>query len=421
MQIQGCRSKIVILFSVFLAVISCLWGYFFITLSNFENITVNIGDLIRPEVLIGSKFLNSGSMKQSLTLEPENPSLQLKVFGVIPLKKLAVNVISQVKVFPGGQSIGIVINSKGIMVVGMSDITDEQGKKVNPAEDAGIKVGDVILSVNGKKIINEYQLKSAIRDYGMEHRKVVLEIKRGPRVFKTTVNAIVCNETGNFRIGLFVRDNATGVGTLSFYHPESRKFGALGHIIADVDTAKGIDLHSGNIFEASIRGIHRGKKGNPGEKVGVFLEDGYINGNIEKNSRYGIYGTLTKAPENQTFDKPIPVALSYQIEKGPAEILTVLEGTEIKKYSVEIEEVYLPWNSQGKGMIIKVTDPELIRITGGIIQGMSGSPILQNGMLIGVVTHVFINDPLRGYGVPAEWMIKDAGLISSDKLHQNAS
>lgn len=421
MRKQSCRSKIFIFTSLFLAVISLLWGYFYITLSSFQNINVNIGDPIRSEVILGSKFINNGSIKQSTVKDPENLYLQLKVLGFIPLKKLAVNVISPVKVFPGGESIGIVINSKGIMVVGMSDIMDEQGKRVNPAEDAGIKVGDVILSINGRKITNEYQLKSAIKDYGMEHKKVILEIKRGPRVFNTTVNTIVCNETGNIRIGLFVRDNASGVGTLSFYHPESGKFGALGHIIADVDTAKGIDLHSGNIFEASIRGIHRGKKGNPGEKVGVFIENGYINGIIEKNSRYGIYGTLTKAPENQIFDKPIPVALSYQIEKGPAEILTVLEGTEVKKYSVEIEEVYLPWNSQGKGMIIKVTDPELIRITGGIIQGMSGSPILQNSMLIGVVTHVFINDPLRGYGVPAEWMIKDAGLISSDKLHHKAS
>jgi stage IV sporulation protein B len=311
--------------------------------------------------------------------------------------------------------------SKGIMVVGMSNITDEAGNTVNPSEEAGIRIGDLILSINGKKVGSEYQLKNEIAKCGLSKRKVELEIKRGGKTFHTTVKTVLCRETGRPRIGLFVRDTASGVGTLSFYHPESGTYGALGHIITDVDTAMGIDLSDGKITEASIRGIHRGKKGQPGEKVGMFIEGGPLDGNIEKNTRYGIFGKLKAPLENPYYSKPVTVGLSYQIKRGPAEMLTVIDGTEIKKYSVEIQDIFYPWNHKGKGMIIRVTDQELVQSTGGIVQGMSGSPILQDGMLVGVLTHVFINDPLRGYGVPAEWMIKEAGLYHYDADIQKTS
>ncbi|MFZ5633258.1 MAG: SpoIVB peptidase [Bacillota bacterium] len=334
---------------------------------------------------------------------------------------MSVNVISQVKVIPGGQSIGIVMHSKGIIVVGMSDILDESGNRLNPAEEAGIKIGDLILGINGKKVASEVQLRNEIAILGNNQKDVELEVKRGAKIFKARVRVVKCMETGRPRVGLYVRDTASGVGTISFYHPESGRYGALGHIITDVDTAKGIDLSDGKIVEASIRGIHRGKRGQPGEKIGTFIEDGELTGEIEKNSRYGIFGQLKNPLENPFYKEPVPVALSYQIKKGPAEILTVIDGTEIKKYSAEILEIFYPWNNQGKGMILKVNDPELIKNTGGIIQGMSGSPIIQNGMLVGVVTHVFINDPQCGYGVPAEWMIREAGLMTADKKLQKVS
>lgn len=339
----------------------------------------------------------------------------------IPLKYAAIQPVSGINVVPGGQSIGIVMHSKGVMVVGMSDITDRSGNSVNPAENAGIKIGDIILTVNGKKVNTAISLKNEIACCEKNQKTVALEIKRGVKTIKISVKAVNCIETGRARIGLFVRDSASGVGTLSFYHPETGIYGALGHIITDVDTAKKIDIGAGKIVEAQIRAVHRGKKGQPGEKIGMFVENGTIGGNIEKNCRYGIFGKLVSPLQNPFYPATVPVAMSHQVKTGPAEILTVIEGTEMKKYSVEIQEVYHPWSNQGKGLVIKVTDSQLEKDTGGIIQGMSGSPIMQNGMLVGVVTHVFINDPLRGYGILAEWMLKEIGIKNSDTDMQKAS
>lgn len=431
---EGCRNLIGIMALVCLAVIFCFWSYSTITLSLLEGFTVNVGDRIGPDIFSGNKLLNrmscdiydgeSGARRgitgSTAASKPGRLYLHFRLLGV-PFQKLAVNVVSQVKVIPGGQSIGIVMHSRGIMVVGMSNILDESGKTVNPAEEAGIKIGDLIIGVNGRKIENEHQLRNEIAMCGMSQKKVELEIKRDGKIVKTSIKTVLCRETGRPRIGLFVRDTASGVGTISFYHHESGTYGALGHMITDVDTAMGIDLSNGKVTEASIRGIHRGKKGQPGEKVGMFIEGGAIEGNIEKNSRYGIFGRLKSPLESPFYNNPVPVALSYQIKKGPAEMLTVIDGTEIKKYSVEIQEIFYPWNSHGKGMIIKINDQELLDNTGGIIQGMSGSPIMQDGMMVGVLTHVFINDPLRGYGVPAEWMIREAGLIINDKNLQKVS
>ncbi|MFZ5652280.1 MAG: SpoIVB peptidase [Bacillota bacterium] len=339
----------------------------------------------------------------------------------IPFKNAAIQPVSGINVVPGGQSIGIVMHSKGVMVVGISDITDQSGNSINPAENAGIKIGDIILTVNGKEVNNELLLRNEIAYCGKNQKNVALGIKRGVKTIKINVKTVNCIETGRPRIGLFVRDSASGVGTLSFYHPETGIYGALGHIITDVDTAKGIDIGGGKIVEAQIRAIHRGKKGCPGEKIGMFVENGTISGNIEKNCRYGIFGRLVSPLQNPYYPATVPVAMSHQVKAGPAEILTVIEGTDIEKYSVEIQEVYYPWSNQGKGLVLKVTDSRLVKDTGGIIQGMSGSPIMQNDMLVGVVTHVFINDPLRGYGILAEWMLKEIGIKNSDTKIQKAS
>ncbi|MFZ5596601.1 MAG: SpoIVB peptidase [Bacillota bacterium] len=331
--------------------------------------------------------------------------------GLFGTDSMARNETTGIEVIPGGQSIGIVLHSRGVMVVGMSNIVDETGKNINPAEEAGIKVGDLIVKVNGKEIHSEYMLRNEIDLAGRQAGNIVLEVKRGNNISKVTVRVVKCRDTQRPRIGLFVRDSASGVGTLSFYHPGTGTYGALGHIITDIDTAQGIDISHGKIVESEIQAIHKGAKGKPGEKIGLFSEQGRFAGNITKNTRFGIYGSLNHFPGNPFFKNPVPVAAVSGIKKGNAEIYTVIDGTEVKKYDIEIEDVIYPWKNNGKGMVIKITDLDLIEKTGGIVQGMSGSPIMQNGMLVGVVTHVFINDPLRGYGVAAEWMVKEAGLL----------
>jgi len=404
------------------AVVIFLIMYFSIISSNVDQLSIYTGEQLKPGSF-ANRILNGFTVEvvKEKTAEEHRAKqyLSFKALGLIPFKKMAVNVVSPVTVIPGGQSIGILMHSKGVMVVGMSSIKDHSGNSSNPAEEAGVKIGDLILSVNGKKVTNEFQLKNEISVLGAEE-EAELEIKRGGRKLKIKVKATLCRETKRPRIGLFVRDSASGVGTLSFFIPTTKTYGALGHIITDVDTARGIDLSDGRIVEAHIRAIHRGKRGYPGEKLGMIVEDGSISGSIDKNTRYGIYGQIQTLTENPFFPKPVPIAMSCEIKKGPADIYTVIEGTEIKRCSVEIQDVFYPWNSRGKGMVIKVTDRELIAATGGIIQGMSGSPIVQDGKLVGVVTHVFINDPQRGYGVPAEWMLKEMGLLN-DKTIQKAS
>jgi len=340
--------------------------------------------------------------------------MQVKLFGLIPVREMVVNVVPRVKVIPGGQSIGVLLHTNGVMVVGIADITTESGKKENPAAAAGVEVGDVILKVNGLAIKSDMQLRKIIDSYGKQKKPLSLQLKRGAKTFSASVQPDYCQETRRYRMGLFIRDSAAGVGTLTFYHPASGRYGALGHMIADIDTSQQIDLADGCIVGASIQKIHLGKKGRPGEKIGLFDWESGISGDIAKNSQFGIFGNLNKPIKNVIYKKPIPVALNEEIVKGPAKIVTVVKGDNVELYDIEIQKV-IPQSQDGKGLIIKITDSELLRDTGGIVQGMSGSPIIQNGRLVGAVTHVFINDPTRGYGVMAQWMIQEAGILPENK------
>ena len=207
-----------------------------------------------------------------------------------------------------------------------------------------------------------------------------------------------CLETNRHRIGLYVRDGITGVGTLTFWDPQTGYYAALGHIIIDADTKKSINVLEGKIISASIQTVKAGQPGKPGEKIGVFNEDSSLSGNILKNSCNGIYGQTNKGIENPKIKYHMEIGYAHQVVTGPAEMYTVVNGVEIEKFAVNIEKIY-PGRENGKGMVIKVTDPRLLNLTGGIIQGMSGSPIVQNDRIIGAVTHVFLNDPSRGYGI----------------------
>lgn len=350
--------------------------------------------------------------------------VQLKLFGVLPLQQMVINVIPEVKVMPGGQSIGVLLQSEGVMVVGRSAIVDSKGNKHTPAADAGIKVGDTILKINGQKVETEIQVRDAIAQAGSTGQKISMEIKHQDKIFTTQVQPILCSETKRYRVGLYVRDSAAGVGTLSWYDPESKIYGALGHIITDIDTRQKINLADGKVVGATVQDIHPGKPGQPGEKIGLFQEKNEISGNINRNTACGIFGEMQKPVTNPYFSKPLPVALASQVKPGPAEIFTVIKGNQIEKYKILIEQVLDPDRPDGKGLVLKITDPGLLKKTGGIIQGMSGSPIIQNEKLVGAITHVFVNDPTRGYGVLAERMVIEAGItakhVSDNNLEINS-
>lgn len=345
---------------------------------------------------------------------PGIANLQLRLFGLIPIKNMKVQVMPQIRLVPGGQSIGVLLHAEGVMIVGQSIVQDLKGNKFNPAREAGVQTGDVILKINGKPVNSDEQVAKIVNETGRKGSELNLLIKRKGEVFNKKVKPILCNETRRYRIGLYIRDSAAGVGTLTFYDPVTHKYGALGHIITDTDTNQPIDVGDGKIVRSSIQGIQAGKKGLPGEKIGMFIDDRDFAGNIEENTKLGIYGKINKVPAGFT-TTALPIALADQIKPGPAKILTVLEGEKVEEFSIEIKRIMPQNQPDSKGLIIEITDPRLLKRTGGIIQGMSGSPIIQNGKIAGAVTHVFINDPTRGYGCLIEWMLMEA---NNSKLKQ---
>ena len=348
-----------------------------------------------------------------LVIEPGQVSLELKLFGLIPFKKINVDVVPEIRLMVGGHSIGVLLRTAGVMVVGYSPILNQKNEPCFPARDADIKAGDVIISINGVEVVTDDQLQKIVEENQGPNQKLLITIKRENKVLKRTVYPQYCGETKSYRIGLFVRDNAGGIGTLTFWDPVSKKYGALGHVITDNETNQKLQIRQGKILSAYIENIQKGRIGNPGEKIGIFLEN-TVYGNIDKNEQCGIYGTLKSEITNSQYNYALPVMYSNQMHVGKAEILTVVDGQEIQNFEIFIEKI-LYERSDGKNMVIRILDDRLLEKTGGIVQGMSGSPIIQDGRIIGAVTHVFVNDPARGYGVFIENMLLEAGIINKQK------
>ena len=344
---------------------------------------------------------------------PGRIDLNLKLFGILPLKQISLQVVTPVQVMVGGQSIGVLLHTDGVIVAGFSDVTGSDGKSYCPARQAGIASGDVITGIEGVNVQCDAQVSELVDQYARRQGTVHLQVKRRGVVTSYDIKPVFCRETRRYRIGLFVRDGAAGVGTLTFFDPKTKKYGALGHVITNSETSEWLDLRDGKIVGAAVEGIQKGQRGKIGEKIGLFLGDRTMSGNIEKNTQYGIYGVLHNSLSNPLYPSPVPVAVGGQIREGPAQMLTVLDGEHIEAFNIEIQTVFPQPRPDGKSFIIRVVDPQILSRAGGIIQGMSGSPIVQDGKLVGAVTHVFINDPTRGYGISAELMMDEAGLFPS--------
>ncbi|MFW6287774.1 MAG: SpoIVB peptidase [bacterium] len=349
--------------------------------------------------------LNPGEVTV-LAKDVGSSSLSFKLFGIIPIKTITVNVLPEIDVYPGGQAIGVLLRSRGVMVVGSSYVEDETGNRFYPAKEAGINVGDRIIKINSQAINDKMELAIEIQnavENGSKEVEFLIVKEDGSQ--KTIIVEPVKNKQGLYMIGLYVDDGVAGVGTLTFINPDNNEYGALGHEIIETNSQSRIEVREGKIIEAQISGIHSGQRGLPGEKLGTFFQTENVIGEISKNNQFGIFGTLSKIPVNPYFKKPIPVAASNEVKRGAATIYTVLKGGKVEEFSVNIERIYHQSFPNEKGMIINITDPELREVTGGIIQGMSGSPIVQNNKLVGAVTHVFVNEPTKGYGIFAEWML----------------
>ncbi|MFZ5899603.1 MAG: SpoIVB peptidase [Bacillota bacterium] len=393
-----------------------------------ESLTssLNIPQSIRNNIVFRTdhpEFLSTDAEGRPIVRGTGKFEASMRLFDLIPLRYMTVTALPQVKVIPGGQAIGILVHAQGVMIVGQAPVVDEEGDERMPAKEAGIKVGDVILKINGHQVISESDVRSLVDEAGQKGQLLEMELKRRDRVYKTSLKPVRCSETGRYRIGLLVRDRTAGVGTLTFYDPLTKSYGALGHVIADAQTAQAIQLANGKIVEAFIQDIRPGRRGQPGEKIGTFVPDSGISGTINKNSAFGIFGLLLDPPETGIYRQAIPIALVNQVKCGPAQMLTVIDGRKVESFDIEIERIRHEGRRDGRGLLIRITDQRLLERSGGIVQGMSGSPIIQNGRFVGAVTHVFINNPTRGYGVPAEWMLDECGLLEapSDEQDRNAA
>ena len=331
--------------------------------------------------------------------------LLLSLMGVIPLKKVEVQISPEKRLIPGGSALGVAMRTDGVLVVGTGDLSAAP----SPATQSGIRPGDVLRTVNGVKIVSSQQLGELIAQLG--EKPLPVEYAREGAVFTTTMTPKMDASTGTVRIGAWVRDSTAGVGTLSFYDPETGRYAALGHAITDGDTGQVLTVSQGQILKADVVAVQRGQKGAPGELKGSFLMDPTSLGDIRRNTVLGIYGSMKQAPVNALYPDGLPIGLRSGVHEGAATILSTVDGTGVQEFTVEITRVNQQSAPAPKSIVIKVTDPRLLAATGGIVQGMSGSPIIQDGRLIGAVTHVFVSDPTQGYGLYVDWMLQEANAI----------
>lgn len=321
-------------------------------------------------------------------------------------------------VVPGGESIGVELNTLGLLVVGHHQVRAGSGLE-SPGEQTDITVGDIILEINGEKVTKVVDVKPIVEEAGKNDQSLKLKIKRDNKILKKVITPIYDKGSNKYQIGLYIRDVATGIGTISFYDLITNRYGALGHVITDADTKKPLEISEGKIVNSTVTSIQKGEKGVPGEKQAKFSVKDEKIGTITKNSPFGIFGNIELSGLNRDKGKkPIEIAQINEVKKGPAQIMTVIDNDKVETFDIEIINTSPQREAATKGMIIKITDERLLAKTGGIVQGMSGSPIIQDGKLIGAVTHVFVNDPTSGYGVHIKWMLDEAGVnvIASSKI-----
>ena len=330
-------------------------------------------------------------------------TLTVSLFDKINLKTIDVSVLEDVEVIPNGEIVGIKLYTSGVLVVGTSSIEGIDGQIYKPFEGTGILEGDSIIEVNGNIINNTQELVNSINKSNGQEIEVKFVRNSEEKTCKITP---VKNKQEEYKIGLWVRDSAGGVGTVTFYNEESKSFAALGHAITDIDTGEIINTSSGEIDDVNIVSIVKGEKEEPGKVQGTIINGSTI-GNIYKNCGFGIYGTVENLNNlDINYNRRVKVASRQEIELGKATFLSGIDG-QVKEYELEIEKRYLNNHEYNKCMLIKITDEELLEKTGGIIQGMSGSPIIQNGKFIGAITHVFVKEPQVGYAVFGDMMLNE--------------
>lgn len=380
----------------FFVFILILYGTYFIPDS--KTVTDTSGIRASESGLFSFDF-DADSASADDTRSVKTYSAQIKLLNAIPVKPTTVTVVSRRYVTPGGNAFGLRIYSDGVIVASVGTVAAQDCTE-SPAKKAGLKQGDIIKKIDGTAVTSNSQITGLIEK--SNGRKMSVVYVRDGKPKTTEVVPLKSAADGKYKLGLWVRDSSAGVGTVTFIDNATGTFAGLGHAICDTDTGGTVPLRYGDTLPATIRGCIKGTSGTPGELCGVFGSG--TTGRLYINGSTGVFGVVEKKEQNA---KTVPVALGSEVSEGKAQIISTINGDEPKYFDIEITKIY---HTQGgeKNMVIKITDGELLKKTGGIVQGMSGSPIIQNGMLVGAVTHVFVNDPQQGYAIFAENMVETA-------------
>lgn len=380
-----------------------------IYVSNITNIPDSIllfkGENFNVKTALGIKINENADKKiiqTSADIDTENfvekKTLSVSFLNIFTIKEIEINEIPQAEVVPLGNIVGLRLYASGVLVIGKTEIKGEK-----PYKTSTIKEGDLITAVNSKKVETTTDLITSVND--SKGNSIEITYVREGIIYTTTIEPVKTDKD-EYKIGLWVRDGAIGVGTISYYEPSTKYFAALGHPIIDTDTGEIVSIKEGELVNASVISIKKGEGGNPGEIKGSLKSDEKI-GQISTNTEFGIYGTLDNLSSlNIDKENKIKVALREEIKTGDAKVLLTLEDGIRKEYDVKIKKIYKNNDKDNKSMLIEIVDEDLKNLTGGIIQGMSGAPLIQNGKFIGAITHVLVNNPELGYAVFGDLMIK---------------
>ncbi len=368
-----------------------------------QTITMPIPGIFSCESSETSAKISNGSEKGSYVIYSETIGqyeLQFKLFGLWNYKSILLEVMEETEVIPGGIPVGIYLESNGILVIETAKIMNEKGEECSPCKDL-LQTGDYIIEVNGEKVTQKEQLIKMVETSNGEQLK--LRIKRGEKILAVEVAPLLDKEQ-KYKLGAWVRDDTQGIGTITYIEADG-SFGALGHGISDADIGVIMECERGTLYEAQIRGIIRGVSGSPGSLSGIICYgSNSVIGSITANTDKGVFGTVNDNLIKKLELEPVEIAYKQEVKQGPATIYSTVDG-ERKEYDIYIKEVNVYSLNSNKGMVIEIRDEKLIQKTGGIVQGMSGSPIIQNGKMVGAVTHVLVNDPTTGYGIFIENML----------------
>lgn len=366
-----------------------------------DEMTVNEFD----EINVGKTYVCQALSSNSNSRSHENQYVtSVRLFNIFPVKNARVTVTKRQYVVPGGNVFGIRLYTKGVMVIRIDEVTTPSGNR-SPGKEAGLKQGDMIISVDGVDITRNKELSNAFASSNGKTLEVKIERNGEEKRLKFTP---VLADDSTYKGGLWIRDSTAGIGTVTWYDSSTGIFAGLGHAVCDVDTGEVMPLSGGDAVEAQVKGCYKGTAGSAGELCGIF-SSGTI-GNLYLNGDTGVYGIMNSVNKQSSV---LPVALKQEVQTGDAQIICTVDESGPRYYNARITKVYSDTSDTQRNLTIKITDGDLIEKTGGIVQGMSGSPIVQNGMLVGAVTHVFVDDPTEGYGIFAQTMLETAKSIKS--------